>query len=205
MSKSKTFVAHKLKARLMKYEQPERSDETLQAGDLKAAVKLPAGHDLDDWLAYNLIQFFNSLTCIWGPLAKYCTVQSCPKMTAGPGFEFLWQDSTTYKKPTALPASSYIANVFAWSDGYINDPVIFPEDEGTPFPKDFRQIIGNISRRLFRVYAHLYHHHQAEVRAEDLAAHLNTSFRHFYLFAREFKLIPEDQTEPLKTIIRGFT
>jgi MOB kinase activator 1 len=201
--KSKTFVAHKVRGRLKKYEQPERTEDTLQAGDLKAAVRLPEGNDINDWLAYNLIQFVNTITCLWGPLAKYCTVQTCPKMTAGPAFEFLWQDSESFKKPTALPAAEYIANVLAWTAGYINNTSYFPEDQDQPFPKEFRQIIANIFKRLFRVYAHWYHHHQADVRAEDLARHLNTAFRHFYLFAKEFKLIPEEQTAPLATIIRG--
>jgi MOB kinase activator 1 len=123
-------------------------------------------------------------------------------MTAGPGFEFLWQDNTRFKKPTALPATQYIVNVLEWTDGYINDPVCFPEDEDRPFPDDFRQIVSHIFRRLFRVYAHLYHHHQSDVRAEELAAHLNTAFRHFYLFAKEFELIPDDQTAPLSSIIQ---
>jgi MOB kinase activator 1 len=51
----------------------------------------------------------------------------------------------------------------------------------------------------------LYHHHQADVRAADLVAHLNTSFRHFYLFAKEFKLIPEEQTAPLASITKSFS
>jgi MOB kinase activator 1 len=59
-------------------------------------------------------------------------------------------------------------------------------------------------RRMFRVYAHIYHHHQKDIKAEDLAAQLNTSFGHFYLFTKEFNLIPDEQLQPLATIIRNF-
>jgi MOB kinase activator 1 len=176
----------------------------MEAGDLAPAVKLPAGQSLDDWLALNAIEFFNSISMIFAPISRYCTTESCPKMSAGPGFEYAWQDNRQYKKPKSMPANEYITHVMIWVEEFIDDPVVFPEDESKPFPKDFRRIIANMFRRMFRVYAHIYHHHQKDIKAEDLAAQLNTSFRHFYLFTKEFNLIPDEQLQPLATIIRHF-
>lgn len=34
---------------------------------------------------------------------------------------------------------------------------------GAPFPKDFLSTVKSINRRLFRVYAHLYNHHFAQL------------------------------------------
>jgi MOB kinase activator 1 len=123
-------------------------------------------------------------------------------MTAGPGFKYAWQDSEKYKKPTMLPANEYITNVMLWTEKYVNDEKIFPSDPSVPFPGDFQEIVKNIFKRLFRIYAHIYHHHRENIRSIGAEAHLNTSFRHFVFFAQEFKLIPDDQLAPLKEIIQ---
>jgi MOB kinase activator 1 len=202
MFKKATFKQHRLPKR---YELPSLiARETLEAGDLVPVVRLPDGQSLDDWLALNTIEFFNSISILFAPVSRYCTKESCPKMSAGPGFEYAWQDNKKYKKPKSMPANDYITHVMIWVEEFIDDPVVFPEDESRPFPKEFRQIIANIFRRMFRVYAHLYHHHQKDIKAENLAAQLNTSFRHFYLFTKEFSLIPDEQFQPLATIIRNF-
>jgi len=122
-------------------------------------------------------------------------------MTAGPGFKYFWQDNNKYKKPTALPASEYISNVMSWTETYINNEKTFPSDPSVPFPSDFVEIVKKVFQRLFRIYAHIYHHHRDDIRSVGAEAHLNTSFRHFIFFCQEFKLIPEDQLAPLREII----
>jgi MOB kinase activator 1 len=202
MARKASFKHHKIPKR---YELPSLiATETLETCDLVPAVKLPAGQSLEDWLALNAIEFFNSIAILFAPISRYCTKDTCPKMSAGPGFEYVWQDNKKSKKQTSMPANEYITHVMIWVEEFIDDPIVFPEEESTPFPKDFRQIIANIFRRMFRVYAHVYHHHQKDIKAENLAAQLNTSFRHFYLFTKEFNLIPDDQRQPLAAIIRSF-
>ena len=53
-----------------------------------------------------------------------------------------------------------------------------------PFPKNFAQIAKTILKRLFRVYAHIYHQHFPEVVRLREEAHLNTSFKHFIFFVQ---------------------
>ena len=55
---------------------------------------------------------------------------------------------------------------------------------GVPFPKNFSQIAKTILKRLFRVYAHIYHQHFSEVVTLREEAHLNTSFKHFIFFVQ---------------------
>jgi MOB kinase activator 1 len=184
------------------YKLQQISQATLGTGDLRAAVKLPAGENLNDWLAVSVVDFFNQLSCLFAPVAEFCTPKTCPEMTAGPGFKYAWQDSEKYKKPTMLPANEYITNVMLWTEKYVNDEKIFPSDPSVPFPGDFQEIAKNIFKRLFRIYAHIYHHHRENIRSIGAEAHLNTSFRHFVFFAQEFKLIPDDQLAPLKEIIQ---
>lgn len=55
---------------------------------------------------------------------------------------------------------------------------------GVPFPKNFLTIAKTILKRLFRVYAHIYHQHFSEVVQLGEEAHLNTSFKHFIFFVQ---------------------
>lgn len=93
---------------------------------------------------------------------------------------------------------------------------------GAPFPKDFLSTVKSINRRLFRVYAHLYNHHFAQLCALSIEgmsggvdgaksclcrtvadtlfgrnqkAHLNTSFHHFVLFLDEVRLPPAGRSD----------
>ena len=54
--------------------------------------------------------------------------------------------------------------------------------EGVPFPKNFLTIAKTILKRLFRVYAHIYHAHFRDIISLGEEAHLNTSFKHFIYF-----------------------
>jgi len=72
---------------------------------------------------------------------------------------------------------------------------------GTPFPKNFPQVVKTIFKRLFRVYAHIYHSHFQKIVGLGAEAHLNTCFKHFIYFVHEFKLIDPKELEPLKDLI----
>ena len=59
-------------------------EATLGSGNIRAAVRLPPGEDLCEWLADNTVDFYNALSVLYGTLEEFCTRQSCPVMTAGP-------------------------------------------------------------------------------------------------------------------------
>ncbi len=59
---------------------------------------------------------------------------------------------------------------------------------GVSFPKDFMRIAKTILKRLFRVYAHVYHQHFREVVSLGEEAHVNTSFKHFIYFVQVSKV-----------------
>lgn len=54
--------------------------------------------------------------------------------------------------------------------------------EGVPFPTNFSDIVRTIFKRLFRVYAHIYHSHFQKIVSLNEEAHLNTCFKHFAFF-----------------------
>lgn len=72
---------------------------------------------------------------------------------------------------------------------------------GVPFPKNFMSVAKTILKRLFRVYAHIYHQHFDSVMRLQEEAHLNTSFKHFIFFVQEFNLIDRRELAPLQELI----
>lgn len=66
----------------------------------------------------------------------------------------------------------------------IDDPSVFPGQFGEPFPPNFHDVVRTIFKRLFRVYAHIYHSHFKQVCSLGEEAHLNTCFKHFIIFIR---------------------
>mmetsp|Transcript_9657 Transcript_9657/g.29084 ORF Transcript_9657/g.29084 Transcript_9657/m.29084 type:complete len:214 (-) Transcript_9657:375-1016(-) len=175
-------------------------EATLGSGNIRDAVRLPVGEDLFEWLAVNTVDFYNAVSVLFGTLDEYCTVHSCSLMTAGSKYEYLWADPK-YKKPVRLPAPAYISALFDWLEVQLDDPNIFPHQYGVPFPPNFLDVVKVIFKRLFRVYAHMYHSHFKNVCSLGAEAHLNTCFKHFMAFAQMFDLIDQKELAPLQQLI----
>lgn len=64
--------------------------------------------------------------------------------------------------------------------------------QGVPFKRNFMSVAKTILKRLFRVYAHIYHQHFDSVMQLQEEAHLNTSFKHFIFFVQVKKSLTLD-------------
>ncbi|CAD6593730.1 MAG: Mitotic exit network component [Alectoria sarmentosa] len=170
------------------YQLRQFAEATLGSGSLKKAVKLPEGEDLSEWLAVNVVDFYNQINLLYGSITEFCSPQSCPEMKATDEFEYLWQDSENFKRPTKMPAPEYIEHLMAWVQSNIDNESMFPSRIGVPFPKTFPVLIRQIFKRLYRVYAHIYCHHYPVIVQLGLEPHLNTSFKHYVLFVDEHSL-----------------
>lgn len=167
---------------------------------MREAVKLPKGEDENEWLAVNAVDFFNEINLMYATVEDKCTKQSCPHMTAGKRYTYLWKDDHM-KVPIDVPAHKYIELMFEWVESKINNENIFPVDNNGKFPKNFRYIIQQIFKRYFRVYGHVYHHHLAIVESIGAEAHLNTCFKHFLYFVEEFNLVSAEEMNALADVI----
>ena len=74
---------------------------------------------------------------------------------------------------------------------------IFPQRPDQPFPRTFVDTVRTIFKRLFRVYAHIYHSHWDVTVSLGAEAHLNTCFKHFMYFTHTFSLIDKKELAPL--------
>ncbi|XP_023995378.1 MOB kinase activator 3B [Salvelinus sp. IW2-2015] len=138
-NKDKTFrPKRKFEPGTQRFELHKKAQVSLSSGvDLRAAVALPHGEDLNDWVAMHVVDFFNRINLIYGTVCEFCTEKSCPVMSGGPRYEYRWQDDHKYKKPTALPAPKYMNLLMDWIEVQINNEDIFPTSIGIPFPKNF--------------------------------------------------------------------
>jgi len=177
----------------------------LGSGNLKLAVTLPEGEDLNEWLAVNTVDFFNQINMLYGTITEFCTNTECPVMSAGAKYEYHWADGDQIKKAIRCSAPEYVDYLMTWVQKQLDDESIFPSKVGVPFPKTFRDLVGNIFKRLFRVYAHIYHSHFQKIVSLGEEAHLNTSLKHFIYFVQEFSLINKRELQPLAELIESLT
>jgi MOB kinase activator 1 len=184
---------------------------TLGSGNIEIAVELPEGEDLNEWLAVNTIEFYNDsklshniVNLLYGMLVEFCTRESCPVMSAGPKYEYLWADGTNVKTPLKVSASEYIEYLMTWVENQLNNENIFPSQIGVNFPRNFLELIKKIFQRLFRVYAHIYYTHFPHIVMLGCQYHLNTCFKHFIFFIERFSLVNEKELAPLAELIQKF-
>jgi len=200
--KSHTFKPKKnIQEGTKQYQLKQYAEATLGSGNLKLAVKLPEGEDLNEWLAVNTVDFFNQINMLYGTITEFCTPQACPIMSAGPKYEYHWADGTTIKKAIKVSAPEYVDYLMSWTQNQLDDETIFPSKIGVPFPPKFQSLVRNIFKRLFRVYAHIYHSHFPKIVSLGEEAHLNTSFKHFIYFVQEFNLVEKKELAPLQELI----
>ena len=174
--------------------------QTLDTGNLHQASELPSGHNLNDWLAIHAIEFYEEVNVMFSAVNEFCTLTRCPTMSAGNNTEYLWVEPD--QAPQSVPAAHYVDSLMIWVESLLDNENIFPNDDQHEFPLNFVMIVKAIFKRLFRVYAHIYHAHIEQVAELQLDAHFNTSFLHFVIFAEKFALIPSVELSPLNALIR---
>ncbi|ORX87954.1 mps one binder kinase activator-like 1 protein [Anaeromyces robustus] len=205
-NKNKTFKPKKnIPEGTKQYQLKKYAEATLGSGNLRLAVALPEGEDLNEWLAVNTVDFFNQINMLYGTITEFCTPQECPVMSAGPKYEYHWCDGVQFKKPVKVSAPEYVDYLMTWVQTQLDDENTFPSKIGVPFPKSFQNTVKTIFKRLFRVYAHVYHAHFPRIVSLGEEAHLNTSFKHFIFFVQEFNLIDKKELAPLAELIATLT
>eukprot|EP00013_Stygamoeba_regulata_P005108 CAMPEP_0177638912 /NCGR_PEP_ID=MMETSP0447-20121125/5743_1 /TAXON_ID=0 /ORGANISM="Stygamoeba regulata, Strain BSH-02190019" /LENGTH=200 /DNA_ID=CAMNT_0019140909 /DNA_START=80 /DNA_END=682 /DNA_ORIENTATION=- len=152
---------------------------------LQDTVKLPEGEDRNEWIAMNTMELFEVLSLVYSSFGAECTRASCPVMTAGESVEYRWQEGK--ETPQRVSARDYIVRLTNWIQSLFDDEAIFPV-EGA-FTKDFLPTVKLILKRMFRIYAHMYHSHFQRLKQLQADAHFITCFRHFYYFVKEFNLV----------------
>jgi MOB kinase activator 1 len=116
---------------------------TLGSGNLRLAVKLPEGEDVNEWVAVNTVDFFNQINMLYGTITEFCSESTCPVMSAGPRYEYHWADGQTVKKPIKCSAPKYIDYLMTWVQDQLDDEMLFPAKIGKITNKNLSLIALN--------------------------------------------------------------
>lgn len=140
----------------------------------------------------------------YGSITDFCTSTTCPSMTAGSQVEYTWIDNSTGKK-LKLSAPQYIDSMASSIENVMLDESLFPTKVGREFPTDFKELVKRIFGQLFRLFAHIYHHHYDKILSLHEEPHLNSLFAHFISFSKEFDLLDKKELFPLQDLIQIMT
>jgi hypothetical protein len=164
----------------------------LDRRQLQLATRLPESETLEDWIVLHCIDFLNLMNLLYGLVYEHaCRTESCPRMTAGPAYEFLWNPSNK-RGVERVPAPKYIEFVLAWAEQELYSLADHAAN---------RKSCRKLAQRFHRIFAHFYHHHLADLLEMNALAHLNTSYLHFYFFVKEFQLVGAKELEPMRALI----
>lgn len=104
---------------------------------------------------------------------------------------------TSSLRNTRLLASEYMTGIWG---SFLMCFAAVDED----IPALYLETTKQVFKRLFRLYAHIYHYHYEKLREIGEEAKLNSNFRHLVYFIIEFDLVKEPELRPLKRLIREF-
>ncbi|PLW10047.1 hypothetical protein PCANC_02274 [Puccinia coronata f. sp. avenae] len=171
----------------------------LVKGSFRTIVSLPRYCDVNEWVAVNLVDFFNSLNLILSLTTECCNANVCPTMSSGPGMDYTWTSMTGgTKKQVKVPAPQYIDYVMTWAEKLLSDEATFPTKAGREFnPNTFPSSARHLYTQFLRIFAHLYHAHFDHFVHLSSEGHVNSLFAHFLQFGVEFDLMdPKELRAP---------
>lgn len=99
----------------------QKAKFTLGQGNLREAVKLPENEDLNEWLAANIVDFFNEVSLLYGLCADDASKYTKPGEGFPPGFQYLWMDGVRITKPLQVSGPEYVDYVMTWIEDQINN------------------------------------------------------------------------------------
>jgi len=171
---------------------------TLGSGNLRAAVALPEGEELHEWIAANTVDFYNEISLLYGLVVDDAQRDfKNPGEGFPPGFEYRWAESNS-REVIRVSSPEYVDYVMTWVEDQLDNESIFPTLESEPFPDDFINYARDIYKRMFRVFAIMYHRHFKSFEEIEAQAHLNTCFKHFLFFVLQYDLVPSKELVALK-------
>ncbi len=146
-----------------------------------------------------MVDLFSELSVLCNAISDFCTEESCPIMRAGRYYEYAWADpsSSEYASPVMVSAPKYMELLMVWVEKHLVSRNEHHRPAGSIS-------INNriFSRRLFRVYAHIFSEHWNEI--APIMHHLQYSLLHFMVFINEHRLIVnETEADPIRHIIES--
>jgi len=126
--------------------------------------------------------------------------------------EYLLVDKYKYKKPTHVPAKTYIDYQMKWMESRLENTQLFPVGKSRPFvsrlslddhfPSSYVDELKRFSKRCFRVYAHIFCNHIRVLREKNLEGMFYDSLTFFLFFIDMYSLIPSSELRPISPLVK---
>jgi hypothetical protein len=174
------------------YLQPQYAvfTRSLAECNIHELIRQPAGVDKNEWIANNIVAFFNHVNALYNAMCGFCTKTTCPVMTGPQNSSYLWVDERNKKVKYSAP--QYIDLSMMFIQKTLSDETIFPTKLDQQFPLYFDSLVRKMVRLLFHAVAHLYAVHYRQLIELQLHPHLNSLFLHFISFLITSNIISSD-------------
>jgi hypothetical protein len=174
------------------YLQPEYAifTRSLAECNIHELIRQPTGVDKNEWIANNIVAFFNHVNALYNAMCVFCTATTCPIMTGPQNSSYLWVDERN--KKYKYPAPQYIELSMMYIQKTLSDETILPTRLDQSFPLYFDSLVRKMVRLLFHAVAHLYAAHYCQIVELQLHPHLNSLFLHFISFLITSNIISSD-------------
>jgi hypothetical protein len=151
--------------------------------DVDTCIQLPLNADELLW-QYELLRLFTvELGELIVLLSKDCSRETCPQMKATDEWLFL---CAAHKKPQECCAMDYMVHTIDGSAALLNSTKYFPSR--ATVPPSSKKFYQSVARRLYRVYAHAYFHHNVIYKQFEFEKKCGIRFAKF---VRTFDLMPD--------------
>ncbi|KAL6079611.1 hypothetical protein QOT17_000722 [Balamuthia mandrillaris] len=173
----------------------EEAEEEYEEDEEEASFKVPRGIDKIEWWIQNLEICYRNTKKLYEDLSELCTAKTCPYMSAGPRYEYLWSDDFRFPRPVRVSAPLYAQYLFEWCDLMFLDYTFGP-------PEGTEGVIMTVFRRLFRLLAHMYYAHWKNgILDQDNEKEFDRCAKRLLLFIHEFEIMTAADMEPLRPLI----
>ena len=168
--------------------------------DLDRIYELPSPDtDASVWQYEHLRQFVIEFNLLLVSLIGVCTPETCPKMTASNDWQYL---CSAHRKPQECAAIDYTTHTIDGSTALLT--VACPFSSRSQVPSSSTKYFQSMSRRLYRIFAHVYFHHRQHFDMLEAERRLCARFSHFVLryqlMTRSMLLIPPEGYEILEQV-----
>ncbi|CAF1406238.1 unnamed protein product [Rotaria sp. Silwood1] len=174
------------------YLQPEYAVFTRSIAEcnIHELIRQPNGVDKNEWIANNIVAFFNHVNALYNAMCDFCTLTTCPVMTGPQNSSYLWLDERNKKVKYSAP--QYIDLSMMFIQKTLSDETIFPTRLDQQFPLYFDSLVRKMVRLIYHAIAHLYAVHYRQLIELQLHPHLNSLFLHFISFLITSNIISSD-------------
>eukprot|EP00747_Dinoflagellata_sp_TGD_P164620 gnl/TRDRNA2_/TRDRNA2_184799_c0_seq1.p1 gnl/TRDRNA2_/TRDRNA2_184799_c0~~gnl/TRDRNA2_/TRDRNA2_184799_c0_seq1.p1 ORF type:complete len:236 (-),score=51.03 gnl/TRDRNA2_/TRDRNA2_184799_c0_seq1:18-725(-) len=179
---------------------PEHLQDLIRedSSDIERIYEYPTQElkDADElvWQYEHLRQFVIEFNLLLVALGDECTPENCPKMTASNEWQYL---CAAHRKPQDCAAIDYMTHTIDGSTALLRNAKHFASRREVSASN--AKYFQSMARRLYRIFAHVYHHHRQIFDELEAEMHLCARFSHFVmqyrLMSPSMLLVPQDAYE----------